>query len=123
MKRIVSTLLVCVLLLGCVLTLASCGKTLSGKYELAVSEDNKTTYEFSLTKVTRTTKSGLAGFTKETVTEGKYEINEVEDGEFEITFTWDVDGKEEIETVAFSEGEENGVKYIKLGIFTFNKVD
>ena len=32
MKKIISTLLVCVLLLGCVLTLASCGKKLRGTY-------------------------------------------------------------------------------------------
>ena len=123
MKRIISTLLVCVLLLGCVFTLASCGKTVSGKYELKLTESNKTVYDFSMGKVTRTTTSGLAGYTKDTVIEGKYKINEVENDKFEITFTWEVDGKEEIETVSFSEGEENGVKYIKLGGFQLNKVD
>ena len=123
MKRIISTLLVCVLLLGCVFTLASCGKTVSGKYELKLTDSNKTVYDFSMGKVTRTTTSGLAGYTKDTVIEGKYKINEVENDKFEITFTWEVDGKEEIETVSFSEGEENGVKYIKLGGIQFNKVD
>ncbi|MBQ7390153.1 MAG: hypothetical protein IJW02_03480 [Clostridia bacterium] len=123
MKRIISTLLVCVLLLGCVFTLASCGKTVSGKYELKLTDSNKTVYDFSMGKVTRTTTSGIAGYTKDTVTEGKYKINEVENDKFEITFTWEVDGKEEIETVSFSEGEENGVKYIKLGGFQLNKVD
>ena len=123
MKRIISTLLVCVLLLGCVFTLASCGKTVSGKYELKLTDSNKTVYDFSMGKVTRTTTSGLAGYTKDTVIEGKYKINEVENDKFEITFTWEVDDKEEIETVSFSEGEENGVKYIKLGGIQFNKVD
>lgn len=123
MKRIISTLLVCVLLLGCVFTLASCGKTVSGKYELKLTDSNKTVYDFSMGKVTRTTTSGLAGYTKDTVIEGKYKINEVENDKFEITFTWEVDGAEEIETVSFSEGEENGVKYIKLGGIQFNKVD
>ena len=123
MKRIISTLLVCVLLLGCVFTLASCGKTVSGKYELKLTDSNKTVYDFSIGKVTRTTTSGIAGYTKDTVIEGKYKINEVENDKFEITFTWEVDGKEEIETVSFSEGEENGVKYIKLGGIQFNKVD
>ena len=123
MKRIISTILVCVLLLGCVFTLASCGKMITGKYELKLTDSNKTVYDFSIGKVTRTTTSGLAGYTKDTVTEGKYKINEVENDKFEITFTWDVDGKEEIETVSFTDGEENGVKYIKLGGFQFNKVD
>ena len=122
MKRIISTILVCVLLFGCVLTLASCGKMLSGKYELVISESNRTTYEFSMNKVTRTITAGALGFTKDTVTEGKYKINEVEKDKYEITFTWDVDGEEEIETVSFSQGEEDGVKYIKLGGFQLNKV-
>ena len=123
MKRIISTILVCVLLLGCVMSFASCGKTISGKYELKLTDSNKTVYDFSIGKVTRTTTTGLAGYTKDTVTEGKYKINEVENDKFEITFTWEVDGKEEIETVSFTDGEENGVKYIKLGGFQFNKVD
>lgn len=123
MKRIISTILVCALLLGCVLSLASCGKMLFGKYEFKVTDSNKVVYDFSIGKVTRTTTTGLGGYTKDTVTEGKYKINEVENGEFEITFTWDVDGEEEIETVSFSQGEEDGVKYIKLGLFKYNKVD
>ena len=123
MKKIISTILVCVLILGCVMTLTSCGKMLSGKYECVLTESNRTTYEFSFNKVTRTVTAGALGFTKDTVTEGKYEINEVEDGKFEITFTWDVDGSEDIETVPFSQGEEDGVKYIKIGLLTYNKVD
>ena len=77
MKRIISTILVCVLLLGCVLSLASCGKMLFGKYESKLTEDNKTVYDFSIGKVTRTDTIGIAGLTKDTVTEGKYKINEV----------------------------------------------
>ena len=123
MKRIISTILVCVLLLGCVLSLASCGKMLFGKYESKLTEDNKTVYDFSIGKVTRTDTIGIAGLTKDTVTEGKYKINEVENGKFEITFTWDVDGEEKIETVSFSQGEEDGVKYIKIGLRKYNKVD
>ena len=127
MKRIISTILVCALLLGCVLSLASCGKMLFGKYEFKATDSNKivhdVVYDFSIGKVTKTTTDGLFGYTKDTVTEGKYKINEVENGKFEITFTWDVDGEEEIETVSFSQGEEDGVKYIKLGFTKYNKVD
>ena len=64
MKKVISMTLVCVLLLGCVFALASCGKTISGTYELALSEDNKTTYEFSGRKVTKTVTAGLLGFSK-----------------------------------------------------------
>ena len=121
MKKIISMTLVYVLLLGCIFALASCGKTLSGTYELKISDDNKTTYDFSMSKVTKTTTTGLLGYSKTVTVEGKYKINEVEDNKFEITFTWNVDGEETIETISFAEGEENGVKYIKLGALTFNK--
>ena len=121
MKKIISMTLLCALLLGCVLALASCGKMISGTYELKITDDNKTTYEFSITKVTKTTTTGLLGYSKSETVEGKYEINEVEENKFEITFTWDVDGEEKIETVSFAEGEENGVQYIKLGALTYNK--
>ena len=121
MKKIISMTLLCALLLGCVFALASCGKMISGTYELKITDDNKTTYEFSMTKVTKTTTTGLLGYSKSETVEGKYEINEVEENKFEITFTWDVDGEEKIETVSFAEGEENGVQYIKLGALTYNK--
>jgi len=123
MKKIISAILVCVLLLGCVCTLASCGKTLSGKYELVITKDNTVTYEFSFNKYTKTTKTGVLGYAKEDVVEGTYKIEEVEENEFEITFTWEGDGEEKSETVSFTEGEENGEKYIKLGGLTFVKVD
>ena len=36
--------------------------------------------------------------------------------------TWETE-EDSIETLDFSQGEENGTKYIKLGGFTLNKVD
>ncbi len=123
MKRIISTILVCVLLLGCVMTLASCGKTLSGTYEVAITDENKTTYEFSMNKVTKTTSVGALGFSKTETVEGKYKIAENDEGELKITFTWEVDGAEESETLDFSSGEEDGVEYIKLGVLKLTKVD
>lgn len=120
MKRIISTLLVCVLLLGCVFTLASCGKMLTGKYEAAITDENKVTYEFSPFKVTRTTTVGALGFSKTTTTEGKYKIAENDKGELQITFTWE--GSEDAETVSFAKGEEDGAKYIKLGLVKLTKV-
>ena len=72
MKKIVSTLLVCVMLVGMIFTLASCGKSLFGKYEadLAVSEY---TYEFgAFGKVTLNIDPIIGD---DSVYEGKYEIN------------------------------------------------
>ena len=121
MKKTISAVLVCVLLLGCVFALTSCGKTLSGTYEFKVTDDIKTTYEFSLNKFTKTITTGVLGYTKDDIVEGKYEIKEIEENQFEITFTWEADGAEKTETVAFSEGEENDVAYIKLGGIKYTK--
>ena len=84
MKRIISTLLVCVLLLGCVFTLASCGKMLSGKYEADVGVAGAK-YEFSGKKVTITVQ--VLGFEKSY--EGTYKIGENDDGKETITFDFD----------------------------------
>ena len=117
MKKIISTVLVCVLLLGCVLTLASCGKMLMGTYEMKITDGNKTTLEFTPFKVTRT----VTVLGESESTEGKYKIAENDEGKLEITFTWE--GEEEPETMSFSQGEEDGVKYIELGgILKFKKV-
>ena len=121
MKKTISAVLVCVLLLGCVFALTSCGKIISGTYEVKLTDDIKTTYEFSMNKFTKTTTTGAFGFTKTETIEGKYEINEVEDGKFEITFIWEADGEEKAETVSFTEGEENSVEYIKLGGIRYDK--
>ena len=121
MKKIISLALVCVLLVGTMFTLASCGTMLFGKYELVISDSNRVAYEFSFNKVTKTTTYGALGFEKTEVTEGKYEITEVEEGKYQITFTWD--GETEPETTNFTQGEENGKKYVRIGILTYEKVD
>ena len=122
MKKTLSALLVCVLLVGTLFSLVSCGIMLSGKYELKITDDNHVVYEFSGKKVTKTKTSGILGYSKSETVEGKYEINEVEEGKFKITFTWETE-EDSIEPLDFSQGEENGTKYIKLGGFTLNKVD
>ena len=121
MKKTISAVLVCVLLLGCVFALTSCGKVLNGTYEAKISDDNKTTYEFSMNKFTKTTTAGLLGFTKTETIEGKYEIKEIEENKFEITFTWEADGAEQTQTESFSELVENGVEKIKIGFVTYTK--
>ena len=117
MKKIISTVLVCVLLLGCVLTLASCSKMLMGTYEMKITDGNKTTLEFTPFKVTSTVT--VLGESKST--EGKYKIAENDEGKLEITFTWE--GEEDVETLSFSQGEEDGKKYIRIGLITYYKAD
>ncbi|MBO7195721.1 MAG: hypothetical protein J6V80_00115 [Clostridia bacterium] len=121
MKKIISTVLVCALLVCTLLTLAACGKSLSGSYKAELDlliGKSSVTYEFSpFGKVTVTTNS----LGKETVEEGKYELDD--DGD-EITFTFVNDKGEEVESeYDFATGEENGVKYIKIGLVKYQKVD
>ena len=126
MKKIISTILVCVLLVGCVMSLSSCGKMLTGKYEAELDAGiggGKVSYEFTPFGYTKTTTTEVLGFEKSSVEEGKYKIAENDDGELSITFTYEVEGEEKTETVSFSQGEENGAKYIKLGLVKLNKVD
>ena len=116
MKRLISTLLVCVLLVSCVFTLASCGATLSGEYKDALSV---TTYKFSGSKVTLTI-DNLIG--EDSVFEGTYSI-EGKDDDKKITITFeDKDGADKYSgTHDFSEGEEDGKEYIKIGIIKYYK--
>ena len=120
MKRIISTLLVCVLLVGCVFSLAACGKKLSGKYELALVGGK--TYEFKGKNVVITYEVGLI----EKSIEGEYSIAENDKGNLEITFTFadDVEDADVYKgTFAFAEGEEDGVEYIKIAGIKYNKAD
>ena len=119
MKGIISALLVCVLLVGVVFALASCGKTLSGKYEaeanLGITTVNYT-YEFKGSKVTATVKStNFLGQVESVTVEGTYEIEDDE-----ITFAWD--SEEEVldgGTFTFEETEDG----IKIGKFEFKKAE
>ena len=120
MKKTISVLLVCVLLLGCVFTLASCGKKLSGKYESSLGSGAY--YEFSGDEITYSRKSLLGG---NVVTTGTYELTEDEEGNSVIVITYGDNEDEDAKsgTFPFSEGEENGVKYIKILGIKYNKVD
>lgn len=113
MKKTVSTLLVCVLLVGCLLTLVSCGKSITGSYE-AETILGDVTYKFELGgKVTKTT-DPLIG--KNETVEGEYKFNDAGD---EITLTFNGESS----THSYVEGEEGGVKYIKLDLVKYTKVD
>jgi hypothetical protein len=112
MKKTVSLLLAVVLIVGSMLALTSCGKSLSGTYELDVV--GGVTFEFSGKNVVLTV-NNLFG--DDVVVEGKYSIEENEDGKLEITFDFDEnkDASKYEGTVSFAEGEENGKEYIKIG--------
>lgn len=113
MKKIISMVLVCVLLLGCVVALSSCAKTISGTYK-ADAGIASGTYQFKGNKVTITKE--VFGFEK-TYT-ATYEITGSEEEGYQITFTY-AEGEEADDdlkgTLSFSEGKENDVTYIKIG--------
>ena len=117
MKKTIKILAVLVILAMLSITLIGCSKMLSGEYSNEIG-GIETTYEFGLFgKVTRTVHiPGVFSNGETTITEGKYEIEEVGDNSYEITFTFDGEGSE---TYEFSKGEENGEDYIKIGIWTF----
>ena len=113
MKKTISVVLVCVMLACTLFALTSCGKMFSGKYE-AETVLGDVTYEFEFGgKVTKITEPL---FGKNETYEGEYEFNK--DGD-EVTLTFNG----ESETFEFVEGEEGGVKYIKLDGIKYNKVD
>ena len=133
MKKILSAVLVCVLMLSCALALASCAKIVTGTYEHVYGSEAagyKVTYAFSGTKVevSRQLVSAI-GSLNPTVKNGTYEIIESEDGSKTITFTWDSsenneDGVAESGvSLSFSEGTKDGKAFIEIGGVEFVKVD
>ena len=114
MKRIISIALVCVMLMGCVFALASCGGGLSGEYKESIT--GNIVYKFSGSKYTQTIDNIIGD---DTVIEGTYEINK---DEGKIIFTYESNGEEKTATENFSEGTEDGVDYVKIGILRYNKV-
>ena len=113
MKKTIKLLAVVMVIAMLALTLVSCSKVIFGKYS---NELTFTTYEFQFNKVIKTTE--IAGFSK--TVEGTYQIvdSEENDGELIIKFTFG----DETETYPFAQGEENGVKYIKIGLFQYDEV-
>lgn len=124
MKKTLSKILVCVLLLGCVFSLASCVVSvgpvtmISGKYE-ADAIVGGLTYEFgAFGKVTVTVE--LLGVS--TSFEGKYKVDKKSDPH-EITFTFeDSKAQEYSGDFSFSSGKEGDVKFVKIGGVKYTKV-
>ena len=116
MKKIISLALVCLMLTCTMLTLVSCG--LSGTYKCGT-----TSVTFSGKKVTIVEDRILLD---PLTYEAEYTITDNGDGSKTITFVY-ADGADQHFTLkgekSFAQGEENGKKYIRIGILTYDKVD
>ena len=116
MKKTISTILVCVLMISTLFVLVSCG--ISGTYK-----SGATTVEFSGSKVTITDSVEFLGSVTTKTYEAKYKITDTDDGK-QITFTYEEGADQHLVlngTKTFSEGEKDGVKYIQIGLITYNK--
>ena len=121
MKKIVSLALVCIMLVGTMLTLASCSTFLYGTYKRgAVS------VTFSFGKATIVEEVTVLGTVASKTYEAEYSIEKDDDGSMTITFTYPEDAEKHIAFMGektFATGEENGKKYVRIGILTYDKVD
>ena len=121
MKKTISTILVCVLLVGSLLTLASCEVAgfVFGTYSRTdtVIVDITTTYEFSLTEVTKTTTTdNLIGSGQSTTTQTmKYKVGENDEGKKIIAFTVETDDGSKTTEYSFNSGKDDGGSYIEIG--------
>ncbi len=120
-KTIIKIMALALVVVIACLALASCAKTISGKYEGEIDVllvKYKVTYAFSGKNVEVTRKTTTMLGTSDTVTvKGTYEINDAGD---EITFTWESeDDVIEGGTFIFEE-TENG---IKIGTVEYKKAD
>ena len=121
MKKTISTILVCVLLVGSLLTLASCEVAgfVFGTYSRTdtVIVDITTTYEFSLTEVTKTvTTDNLIGSGQSTTTETiKYKVGKNDEGEKVIAFTVETNDGSRTTEYSFNSGKDDNGSYIEIG--------
>ena len=125
MKKILSSILVCVLLVGCMFSLAGCvvklgsSALISGTYE-ADAAIAKYSFEFSpFGKVTVNVDPILGNSSTH---EGKYKVN-ADTKEITLTFEGDAPLGFDNGTVDFSYGDDEGVDYVEVGILRLKKVD
>ena len=119
MKKIISLVLALALLCGCAFTLASCGNMVTGTYE-----NGATKAEFSMGKVVITDSVEFLGAVTSKTYEAEYKIEENDDGEKTITFTYEDGADQHLVfngTKTFASGEEDGTKYIKIGLIKYTK--
>lgn len=122
MKKTISTILVCVLLVGSLLTLASCEVAgfVFGTYSRtddALLVEITTTYKFGLGKVEVTVESEgqLSGNTETSTKEYKYKVTENDKGEKIIVLTLETDDGTETNKLSFNSGKDDGGSYIEIG--------
>ena len=121
MKKTISTILVCVLLIGSLLSLASCEVAgfVFGTYSRTdkIIVNITTTYEFSLTEVTKTvTTDNLIGSGQNTTTETmKYKVGENDEGEKVIVFTTVTNDGTKTTEYSFNSGKDDGGAYVEIG--------
>ena len=115
MKKTVKILAVVMVIVMLSLTVVGCSKMIHGKYVANIG-GLVTSYEFSgLNKVTRVVGIGDLSSTDE----GTYEIvkSTEDEDKLVIKFTFGDD----TETYSYSEGKEDGTKYIKIDGWKFEK--
>jgi len=125
MKKTIRLTAVVMVLAMLALSLVSCGKILNGTYskEGSFLVDTKESYTFKGTSYTKTSVVSLGSTDTTTTEEGKYEIKEDPENpdQLIIVFTTTKDDTTVTNSYSFSEGEENGVKYIKINGVKYEK--
>ena len=110
MKKILSLVLALAVLTTACLTLASCGKKLSGTY---VNEGplSTITYEFEGNKVTLTDTVHIGASTHDITYSGEYKIvKDKESGDLKITFTFNDNNAVNYNKTCTFEETDNGIK-------------
>lgn len=120
MKKTARILVVIMMIAILTMSLASCAKTLKGSYSNTTF--GNTTYTFDGNNYTKTWTVSVLGTDVSKTEKGTYEITEEED-QLYITFTVTEGETSESTKVTLSEGEEDGVKYIKISDVKFTKVE
>ena len=130
MKKIVSTILLCVLLCGSIFSLASCSNIIFGNYSASIDvglASNDVVVKFGLGTVTiESTTDTIISAAATATYEAKYKIGEDEEGNRTITFTYE-EGADEFlafpggKALSLVESEVEGVKYLTIGIYKFTK--
>ena len=126
MKKTIKLLAVFMIIAMLSISLVSCGKMLSGKYQAEMDIlvfKGTVTYEFGiLGSVTRTTVTKVMFGDPETVvTEGKYEIMEDPKNPENLIIAFEFEGEERT-THSYVTGTEGDVKYIKIDGVQYNEV-
>lgn len=119
MKKTISRILLCALLVSCLFVLSACAPTLSGSYQADLVAV-KATYAFESNGKLTLTLDPLVG--SNISWEGTYEINE-DTNEITITLnTDDSDANKYSGTHSFAQGEEGDTEYIKINGIQYTKI-